>query len=154
MADDDLNQDLPETPDQPEWDASAATPEDLPDRLRVHSLARVLGTTSRRVLDALSELDGRTRSAQSSVDRTDAVRVRDVLAGSDDPTGEDAAEAGDAQAEPESRLMLETAPAEQPGYMPLFVAPQVVEVEADEPDDEDDEDDEDEALDDWDDEDE
>ena len=143
MADDDLNQDLPETPDQPEWDASAATPEDLPDRLRVHSLARVLGTTSRRVLDALSELDGRTRSAQSSVDRTDAVRVRDVLAGSDDPTGEDAAEAGDAQAEPESRLMLETAPAEQPGYMPLFVAPQVVEVEADEPDDEDDEDDED-----------
>ena len=49
MADDDLNQDLPETPDQPEWDASAATPEDLPDRLRVHSLARVLGTTSRRV---------------------------------------------------------------------------------------------------------
>ncbi len=55
MADDDLNQDLPETPDQPEWDASAATPEDLPDRLRVHSLARVLGTTSRRVLDALSE---------------------------------------------------------------------------------------------------
>nr|WP_236147299.1 Rne/Rng family ribonuclease [Mycolicibacterium sp. CH28] len=52
----------------------------MPARLRVHSLARVLGTTSRRVLDALSELDGRTRSAQSSVDRTDAVRVRDVLA--------------------------------------------------------------------------
>ena len=53
---------------------------DLPERLRVHSLARVLGTTSRKVLDALTELDGRTRSAHSSVDRTDAVRVRDVLA--------------------------------------------------------------------------
>ena len=147
MADDDLTQDLPETPDQPEWDASAATPEDLPDRLRVHSLARVLGTTSRRVLDALSELDGRTRSAQSSVDRTVAVRVRDVLAGSDDPADEDAAEAEDAsettQAEPESRLILETGTVEQPGYMPLFVAPQVVEVVADESDDEDDDEDED-----------
>ena len=54
--------------------------EDLPNRLRVHSLARILGTTSRRVLDALSELDGRIRSAHSSVDRADAVRVRDLLA--------------------------------------------------------------------------
>ena len=44
--------------------------EELPDRLRVHSLARALGTTSKRVLDALSELDGRIRSAHSSVDRT------------------------------------------------------------------------------------
>ncbi|MCV7115697.1 hypothetical protein H7I55_32510, partial [Mycolicibacterium setense] len=43
--------------------------EDLPDRLRVHSLARTLGTSSRRVLDALSALDGRIRSAHSSVDR-------------------------------------------------------------------------------------
>jgi ribonuclease E len=69
--------------DAPFHDLSeSSTPhaEDLPDRLRVHSLARVLGTTSRRVLDALSELDGRSRSAQSSVDRTEAARVRDVLA--------------------------------------------------------------------------
>ncbi len=69
----------------PQWDAPTTASEELPDRLRVHSLARVLGTTSRRVLDALSELDGRTRSAQSSVDRTDAVRVRDVLAAGDVP---------------------------------------------------------------------
>ena len=54
--------------------------EDLPDRLRVHSLARVLGTTSRQVLDALTELDGRIRSAHSTVERVDAVRVRDLLA--------------------------------------------------------------------------
>ncbi|MGB3482829.1 MAG: Rne/Rng family ribonuclease [Mycobacterium sp.] len=53
---------------------------ELPARLRVHSLARVLGTTSRRVLEALAEFDGRSRSAHSSVDRTDAVKVRDVLA--------------------------------------------------------------------------
>ena len=53
--------------------------EDLPDRLRVHSLARALGTTSKRVLEALAELDGRIRSAHSTVDRADAVRVRDLL---------------------------------------------------------------------------
>ena len=54
--------------------------EDLPERLRVHSLARALGTTSRQVLDALTELDGRIRSAHSTVERVDAVRVRDLLA--------------------------------------------------------------------------
>ena len=103
---------------------------DLPERLRVHSLARVLGTTSRKVLDALSELDGRTRSAHSSVDRTDAVRVRDVLAQSADSQPSGAAdEAAVADAEPESRLLLETpepdAPESGPAadYLPLFVAP-------------------------------
>nr|WP_205267682.1 Rne/Rng family ribonuclease [Mycolicibacterium sphagni] len=148
----------------------------MPERLRVHSLARVLGTTSRRVLDALSELDGRSRSPHSSVDRTDAVRVRDVLAASpEDGTGDPAAqeapapvvnevlevdtetaetpEAAEASEEPESRLILETAPAEQAAYMPLFVAPQPVEAERrvvraardDEDDDEDDEDEDDES---------
>ena len=58
----------------------SAQHEDLPERLRVHSLARALGTTSKRVLDALAELDGRVRSAHSTVDRVDAVRVRDLLA--------------------------------------------------------------------------
>ena len=54
--------------------------EELPDRLKVHSLARTLGTTSKRVLDALNALDGRIRSAHSTVDRDDAVKVRDLLA--------------------------------------------------------------------------
>ncbi|OBJ57838.1 Rne/Rng family ribonuclease, partial [Mycobacterium sp. 1423905.2] len=100
--------------------------QDLPDRLRVHSLARTLGTTSRRVLDALTALDGRIRSAHSSVDHVDAVRVRDLLAAQPDDTA--AAEgappaAAQAPEEPESRLLLET---ERPHYMPLFVAPQPV----------------------------
>ncbi len=105
---------------------------DLPERLRVHSLARVLGTTSRKVLDALSELDGRTRSAHSSVDRTDAVRVRDVLAQSADADAQPSGAADEpavADAEPESRLLLETPEPEAPesgqaaDYLPLFVAP-------------------------------
>ena len=58
MTDDDLNandrnQDLPEGTLQ--WEPPAT--EELPERLRVHTLARALGTTSKRVLDALAELD-------------------------------------------------------------------------------------------------
>ncbi len=127
--------------------------EELPDRLRVHSLARTLGTTSKRVLDALSALDGRIRSAHSSVDRVDAVRVRDLLAAQpdvgvrpgtaappDDPAVADppvaavAPGAPDAPDEPESRLMLETA-IERPHYMPLFVAPQPMQADDDSEDD-------------------
>ncbi|HEY2198326.1 MAG TPA: ribonuclease E/G, partial [Mycobacterium sp.] len=105
--------------------------EELPDRLRVHSLARVLGTTSRQVLDALTELDGRIRSAHSTVERVDAVRVRDLLANAPAAVATtvaatDASAAGEAD-EPESRTMLETVTIERPEYMPLFVAPQPVE---------------------------
>ena len=111
---------------------------DLPDRLRVHSLARVLGTTSRKVLDALSGLDGRTRSAHSSVDRTDAVRVRDVLAQtpSEATTDETTAAVEVVDEEPESRLLLETPDnsdressadtMSSAAYLPLFVAPSPV----------------------------
>ena len=102
---------------------------DLPDRLRVHSLARTLGTTSKRVLEALSALDGRTRSAHSTVDRDDAVRVRDLLAAQPQESAENAAGSESADPdEPESRLMLETpdSAAERPHYMPLFVAPQLL----------------------------
>ena len=86
--------------------------EELPDRLRVHSLARALGTTSRQVLDALTELDGRIRSAHSTVERVDAVRVRDLLASAPATVtttvvATEASAAGDAD-EPESRTMLET----------------------------------------------
>ncbi|MEB3034875.1 Rne/Rng family ribonuclease [Mycolicibacter sp. MYC340] len=102
----------------------------MPERLRVHSLARVLGTTSKRVLDALIELDGRTRSAHSSVDRVEAVRVRDLLGSPDDSVAAEAAEEPAEEAdEPESRLLLETVPEATPtrvDYMPLFVAPQPV----------------------------
>jgi ribonuclease E len=105
--------------------------EELPDRLRVHSLARALGTTSRQVLDALTELDGRIRSAHSTVERVDAVRVRDLLASAPATVtttvvATEASAAGDTD-EPESRTMLETTTLERPEYMPLFVAPQPVE---------------------------
>ncbi|VBA53122.1 Rne/Rng family ribonuclease [Mycobacterium pseudokansasii] len=139
--------------------------EDLPDRLRVHSLARTLGTSSRRVLDALNALDGRIRSAHSSVDRVDAVRVRDLLAETpaEEPANhakpEESPERGvagtavapeeeaDEAPEPESRLLLETQETvqvvetwvERPHYLPLFVAPQPIPEAIDEDDSTDDE---------------
>ena len=54
-------------------------PEDLPNRLRVHQLARALGSTNKEVLEALVTLDGQMRNVQSGVDREDALRVRDLL---------------------------------------------------------------------------
>ncbi len=124
--------------------------EELPDRLRVHSLARALGTTSRQVLDALTELDGRIRSAHSTVERDDAVRVRDLLASAPATVtttvvATEASAGGDVD-EPESRTMLETTTVERPEYMPLFVAPQPVErrkepAVAEDPADSDDDDD-------------
>ncbi|MCH9768454.1 MAG: Rne/Rng family ribonuclease, partial [Actinomycetia bacterium] len=115
-----------------------------PERLRVHSLARVLGTTSKRIIEALVELDGRTRSAHSTLGPEEADRVRDVLAQAE-PDSESQAEAESsgadaepdpgptaaaaAEEEPESRLILETrasGPAEVADYSPLFVAPQPV----------------------------
>ncbi|BBY38244.1 ribonuclease E [Mycobacterium mantenii] len=84
------------------------------------------------MLDALSELDGRIRSAHSTVDRDDAVRVRDLLAAAQPPAGAENADSAEvkaaAEGEPESRLMLETpdSAAERPHYMPLFVAPQPI----------------------------
>ncbi|HUO40245.1 MAG TPA: translation initiation factor IF-2 N-terminal domain-containing protein, partial [Mycobacterium sp.] len=107
MADDDQSHDLPEDAPQRE--------EDLPDRLRVHTLARVLGTTSKRVLDALSDLDGRPRSAASSIDKEDAARVAEALA-SGEPAEDDAVEGA----------AVEGVAVEQADYMPLFVAPQPV----------------------------
>ena len=126
--------------DAPTEDLSEETQHEagLPDRLRVHSLARSLGTTSKRVLEALTELDGRARSAHSTVDKSEAERVREALAGNPDTPV-----VVDDGSEPESRLILETASltgTEPADYLPLFVAPQPVEIGTDGEDDEDDDD--------------
>ncbi|MCV6970141.1 ribonuclease E/G, partial [Mycobacterium bohemicum] len=52
---------------------------DLPDRLRVHQLARALGSTNAEVLEALVSIDGQTRSVHSGVNRDEALRVRDMI---------------------------------------------------------------------------
>ncbi|MGH3451427.1 MAG: translation initiation factor IF-2 N-terminal domain-containing protein, partial [Haloechinothrix sp.] len=52
---------------------------ELPPRIRVHALAKLVGTTSKVLLAALTELGESTRSAQSSVSRDVALRVADKL---------------------------------------------------------------------------
>src|SRR6185312_11594575 len=41
----------------------------LPEKMRVHALAKLIGVTSREVLAALSGLGHEARSAQSSIER-------------------------------------------------------------------------------------
>jgi ribonuclease E len=52
---------------------------DLPARVRVHALAKLLGSNSREVLVKLTELGESARSAQSSVSRDVALRVAEAL---------------------------------------------------------------------------
>ncbi|HXT43692.1 MAG TPA: translation initiation factor IF-2 N-terminal domain-containing protein [Pseudonocardiaceae bacterium] len=51
----------------------------LPDKLRVHALAKLLAVSSKDVIAALGELGVAVRSAQSSIDRETAVRALQAL---------------------------------------------------------------------------
>ncbi|MGH3796813.1 MAG: translation initiation factor IF-2 N-terminal domain-containing protein [Pseudonocardiaceae bacterium] len=51
----------------------------LPDKLRVHALARLLSVSSREIMATLTELGVAVRSAQSSIDRETALRAAQVL---------------------------------------------------------------------------
>jgi ribonuclease E len=51
----------------------------LPDRLRVHALAKLLAVSSKDVMAALGDLGVAVRSAQSSIDRETAVRALQIL---------------------------------------------------------------------------
>ncbi|WP_143965405.1 Rne/Rng family ribonuclease [Gordonia zhaorongruii] len=57
------------------------TAEQFPLRLRVHALARMLGSTSRDVLTHLGEMGVTARTAQSSISRDDAFAVAQRLGG-------------------------------------------------------------------------
>nr|WP_297616859.1 translation initiation factor IF-2 N-terminal domain-containing protein [Nocardia sp.] len=53
--------------------------EQLPERIRVHALAKLLGVTSKRILAHLTDMGAQARSPQSSLDRTVAETVRDAF---------------------------------------------------------------------------
>jgi ribonuclease E len=57
----------------------AAALAQLPARIRVHALAKLLGRSSREVLAAVTELGADGRSVQSSIDRELALRVAETL---------------------------------------------------------------------------
>ena len=114
---------------------------ELPERLRVHALARLIAVTSRQVLDALEELGAPAKGAQSSIDRPTALRVIESLgpvAGSSPTTGEAAepaeaepAEAGSPSSVPAPLALSNqarrpatiAAPDSPAAALPLFAAP-------------------------------
>ncbi|WP_281906988.1 translation initiation factor IF-2 N-terminal domain-containing protein [Nocardia cyriacigeorgica] len=75
--------------DQEPLDTTSQDADQLPERIRVHALAKRLGVTSKRILAKLGELGSDARSPQSNVDRAVAESVRDALA---EPAAEPAAE--------------------------------------------------------------
>ncbi|HWD05487.1 MAG TPA: translation initiation factor IF-2 N-terminal domain-containing protein [Amycolatopsis sp.] len=83
---------------------------ELPPRIRVHALAKLLGQSSRDLLGKLAELGESPRSAQSSVTREVAFRVAETLAEPEDTaTDQSVAAAGTA-----GRSVAETATTDQP----------------------------------------
>ncbi|MET8876875.1 translation initiation factor IF-2 N-terminal domain-containing protein, partial [Nocardia sp. NPDC004604] len=65
--------------DQEPLETTSQDAEQLPERIRVHALAKRLGVTSKRILAKLAELGADARSAQSNVDRAVAESVREAL---------------------------------------------------------------------------
>ena len=90
---------------------------DLPVKLRVHALAKLLGLSSKDVLAALTEIGSPARGAQSSIDRDTALRVAAALL-------PDPAEPGGGTAEDieDGGLVAPLAPIFAPPQ-PLFLAP-------------------------------
>ncbi|GAA5068927.1 translation initiation factor IF-2 N-terminal domain-containing protein [Nocardia callitridis] len=86
--------------DQEPPNTTAQDAEQLPERIRVHALAKLLGTTSKRILAKLTELGSEARSAQSNVDRSVAESVRDALVPDEAAAAEPVAPAPDPTSEP------------------------------------------------------
>lgn len=105
--------------DQEPLETTSQDAEQLPERIRVHALAKLLGVTSKRILAKLTEMGADARSAQSNVDRAVAESVRDALVTveADAATEQPAAGPQDAAAPapPQEEAPTRTAPAaEQP----------------------------------------
>ncbi|RBO88442.1 translation initiation factor IF-2 N-terminal domain-containing protein [Nocardia puris] len=103
--------------DQEPLETTSQDADQLPERIRVHALAKRLGVTSKRILAKLAELGADARSAQSNVDRAVAESVRDALAAPEQPAEADAPTTETPAAEP---------PAHAVGAGPLFSAPDPV----------------------------
>ncbi|SDP53871.1 translation initiation factor IF-2 N-terminal domain-containing protein [Lentzea jiangxiensis] len=97
----------------------AARPElaDLPDKLRVHALAKLLAVSSKDVMTALADLGEVARSAQSSVSRDVALKVAETLVDWDDVVTGEVTEDYEAPAVPAF---------EAPALAPIFAAPSAV----------------------------
>ena len=101
---------------------------DLPARIRVHALAKLLELNSREVLAKLGELGETVRSAQSSVTRDVAIKLAEALG-----AGEEAPEPEAAALPPVPEVAVAEPEAEKPrprqktrAHLPVFAAPSPV----------------------------
>ncbi|MEV0678117.1 translation initiation factor IF-2 N-terminal domain-containing protein [Actinosynnema sp. NPDC050436] len=90
---------------------------DLPEKLRVHALAKLLGTSSKDVVAALADLGETVKGAQSSVARDLALKVAESLLNWDDIVTGDVDEATEEPALPAREVAALT---------PLFAPPSAV----------------------------
>ncbi|MEU2254145.1 translation initiation factor IF-2 N-terminal domain-containing protein [Nocardia xishanensis] len=114
--------------DQEPLETTSQDADQLPERIRVHALAKRLGVTSKRILAKLTELGADARSAQSNVDRAVAETVRDALVAPEPDAATPAAEAQPPAAEPKAAEKAAPEP-EKPAAQPsglLFSAPDPV----------------------------
>ena len=104
--------------------------DDLPEKMRVHALARLLGRTSREVISALAGVGVEVRTAQSSIDRKAAEQVVTALLAPDRRgcgTGGSGRRATASPAGPTEPLPAEPAEALAPLFAPptpLFQPPE------------------------------
>ncbi|MDO3649641.1 translation initiation factor IF-2 N-terminal domain-containing protein [Nocardia mangyaensis] len=104
-------------------DTTQQDADQLPERIRVHALAKRLGVTSKRILAKLAELGTEARSVQSNVDRAVAETVRDAIAAADAESGESPAVPSKAPAAPTTSAAEQ--PADSTSAPSLFSAPEV-----------------------------
>ncbi|WP_446224900.1 translation initiation factor IF-2 N-terminal domain-containing protein [Nocardia sp. IBHARD005] len=111
-------------------DTTQQDADQLPERIRVHALAKRLGVTSKRILAKLAELGAEARSVQSNVDRSVAETVRDAIAAADAEPGAPDESAAPAPTTRAKKRAASTPVAEQPADTSaapasLFSAPHV-----------------------------
>src|SRR5262245_25834911 len=92
--------------------APVAALADLPARIRVHALAKLLGRSSREAPTAVTDLGGDGRSVQSSIDRELAIRVAEALG----VTAPAESPEEDEQEAPSQAPRTGTRPAGSPGF--------------------------------------
>ncbi|WP_330253215.1 ribonuclease E/G [Nocardia sp. NBC_00565] len=110
--------------DQEPLETTSQDAEQLPDRIRVHALAKRLGVTSKRILAKLTELGADARSAQSNVDRAVAESVRDALVTPEPDAAASSAPEVAAPAEEQPPAEVQPPAVKEPG--PIFSAPDPV----------------------------
>ena len=98
--------------------------DELPARLRVHVLAKLLGVTSKAVVAELDKLGAPVRSVQSSIDRGVAEQVRTALTSPDGTAAPAAEPTPAAEPGPAAEAAPDTAAPEL--AIPLFLPPEPV----------------------------